>query len=89
MRRLVLTALLCCFVLPLVGDTWTELGPKFAGRVSGLAATDANHLWLASPGGGVWKSSDGGSTFTWAGNYALGDFTAVHLALDRNDPTRM
>ncbi len=84
-----LTALLCCFVLPLSGDTWTELGPKFAGRVSAIAATNANNVWLASPGGGVWKSTDGGANFTWAGNYGLGDFTAVHLALDRNDPTRM
>src|SRR5512142_2137282 len=69
--------------------TWTELGPKGAGRVSGIVATDVNHVWVATPGGGVWKSSDGGANFTWAGNYGLGDFTDVALALDRNDPSRM
>jgi hypothetical protein len=69
--------------------TWTELGPQFAGRVSAIVATTASNVWVATPGGGVWKSTDGGATFTWAGNYALGDFTAVHLALDRNDPSRM
>jgi len=69
--------------------TWTELGPKWAGRVSAIAATDVNHLWVATPGGGVWRSTDGGTTFSWAGNYGLGDFTAVNLAIDRNDSSRM
>jgi hypothetical protein len=68
---------------------WTELGPRYPGRVSAIVATDVDHLWVATPGGGVWKSSNGGTTFAWAGNYGLGDFTAVHLALDRNDPSRM
>ncbi|HYU09522.1 MAG TPA: hypothetical protein VEK77_09090 [Gemmatimonadales bacterium] len=69
--------------------TWTELGPMYAGRVSAIAATDVNHVWVATPGGGVWKSGDGGTTFAWAGNYGLGDFTAVHLAVDRNDASRL
>lgn len=70
-------------------STWTELGPPFAGRVSAIAATDATHVWVATPGGAMWKSTDGGATFAWAGNYALGDFTAVNLALDRSNPARM
>lgn len=86
MRRLWIAV----FLVALQGcATWTELGPRFAGRVSAIAATDVNHLWVATPGGGVWKSTDGGTTFTWAGNYGLGDFTSVHLAIDRNDPSRL
>jgi hypothetical protein len=85
-------AVVFLFLLPLLAGcagTWTELGPKWAGRVSAIAATDVNHLWVATPGGGVWKSTDGGASFTWAGNYGLGDFTAVNLAIDRNDASRM
>lgn len=69
--------------------TWLERGPRASGRVSAIAATDLNHLWAASPGGGVWKSTDGGSNWEWSGNYGLGDFTALDLALDRNDSSRM
>jgi hypothetical protein len=88
MRRLSIFVAILSIAGP-AGAAWTELGPKHAGRVSGIVATDADHLWVATPGGGVWKSSDGGASFTWAGNYGLGDFTAVHLALDRNDPSRL
>jgi hypothetical protein len=69
--------------------TWTELGPRSSGRVSAIAVKDAAHIWVASPGGGVWKSSNGGANWTWAGNFGLGDFTALDLALDRNNPNRM
>ena len=73
MRRFCLVLL--ATALPAFASTWTELGPKYPGRVSAIAASDAAHVWVATPGGGVWKSSDGGATFTWAGNYALGDFS--------------
>lgn len=88
LRKLILAVFLVSAASACAG-TWTELGPKFAGRVSAIAATSASHVWVAAPGGGVWKSTDGGATFAWAGNYGLGDFTAVHLALDRNNPSRM
>jgi hypothetical protein len=83
-------ALLVVIVLGVgCAGTWTELGPNGAGRVSAIVALDANQVWVATPGGGIWKSRDGGATFTWAGNSGLGDFTAVHLALDRTDSSRM
>jgi hypothetical protein len=87
--RRTLAAILIGFFASACSSTWTELGPKSAGRVSAIVATNASNVWVATPGGGVWKSTDGGATFTWAGNYGLGDFTAVHLALDRNDPSRI
>ena len=55
-------------------STWTAIGPaslnefgeRNSGRIAGLAAdpTIANTLYLAAAGGGVWKSTDGGTT--WA-----------------------
>jgi photosystem II stability/assembly factor-like uncharacterized protein len=56
---------------------WVPLGPaplsftypaaeNFSGRVVGIAAspTDANTIYLAAAGGGVWETTDGGTT--WA-----------------------
>jgi photosystem II stability/assembly factor-like uncharacterized protein len=68
---------------------WVDLGPRSSGRVSAIAASDLNHLWAASPGGGVYKTTDGGAHWFWAGNYGLGDFTALDLVRDRNFPNRM
>ncbi|HEY6971752.1 MAG TPA: hypothetical protein VJA94_21250 [Candidatus Angelobacter sp.] len=69
--------------------TWVELGPKSSGRVSAIAVADLQHMWAASPGGGAWKTADGGAHWAWAGNYGLGDFTALDLQLDRNNPNRL
>lgn len=69
--------------------TWLELGPRSSGRVSAIAVQDLQHIWAASPGGGVWKTADGGAHWTWAGNYGLGDYTALDLAFDRNEPNRL
>lgn len=71
------------------GPGWVELGPRSSGRVSAVVATDANHLWAASPGGAVWKTTDAGAHWTSAGNYGLGDFTSLDLQIDRNIPSRM
>lgn len=69
--------------------TWVELGPRSSGRVSAIAVADIEHVWVASPGGGVWKSTDGGSHWIWAGNYGLADFTTLDLEFDRNDSNRL
>ena len=55
-------------------STWTALGPGslqtggglVSGRVAGLAVdpTDSNTIYSAAAGGGVWKTSDGGSTWS-------------------------
>jgi photosystem II stability/assembly factor-like uncharacterized protein len=64
--------------IPLNSSSWTAIGPaplvngitdyteNTSGRVTGLAAdpTDANTLYVAAAGGGVWKTTDGG--VTWA-----------------------
>ena len=65
-------------VVPLSNAAWSLIGPgpltggqiagagNVSGRVAGIAAdpTNANIIYMAAAGGGVWKTSDGGAT--WA-----------------------
>src|SRR5438093_233125 len=64
--------------LPINATTWTPLGPApilngqrpgggpVSGRITGIASdpTDANTIYVAAAGGGVWKTANGGSTWT-------------------------
>jgi autotransporter-associated beta strand protein len=64
--------------IPLSNTTWTPIGPApsangniagngpISGRVTGIAAdpTNANVIYLASAGGGVWKTVNGGSSWS-------------------------
>ena len=64
--------------IPLTGGAWTLIGPQpvtgaanvggnpaVSGRVAGLAAdpTNANIIYMAAAGGGVWKTTDAGVTW--------------------------
>src|SRR5436190_300188 len=57
--------------------TWTPIGPEplysgnannsnVSGRIVAIAAhpTDANTIYIATAGGGVWKTTNGGSSWT-------------------------
>src|ERR1035438_7727897 len=53
--------------------TWTSLGPapldagvSTSGRIAGVAVdpTNSNNIYVAAAGGGVWQSTDGGSTYS-------------------------
>ena len=88
------TAVVVLFALavlaaPTSDGSWRELGPHFSGRVSAIAVRNANEMWAASPGGGVWKSTNGGANWSWAGNYGISDYIALDLAFDRQHPERL
>jgi hypothetical protein len=64
--------------IPINSTTWTALGPQpvttgttpgslsVSGRISAIAVdpNNSNSIYAATAGGGVWKSSNGGSTWT-------------------------
>ena len=46
------------------GMQWRLIGPFRGGRVTAVAgATDANTYYFGTPGGGVWKTTDGGQVW--------------------------
>jgi hypothetical protein len=57
--------------IPLSTSTWTAMGPgalgtaPVSGRASGIAAhpTDPNIIYLATAGGGVWKTANAGASW--------------------------
>jgi len=47
-------------------NSWTWLGPgNVGGRITSILVhpTDPNLIWVNNPGGGIWKSINGGTTF--------------------------
>jgi hypothetical protein len=77
--------------LAVVYPAWFELGPALGGRLDGIVAspTDPNVLLVASPGGGVWRTAQGGGSWQRPENYGLGDFSVFHLEWDRIRPDRL
>ena len=60
--------------LKTVGGSWTAEGPEnIGGRVAGIAADPdrPNTVYVASAGGGIWKSTDAGTTYqpTWPASF--------------------
>jgi len=71
--------------------TWSERGPELGGRLSAIVAShsDPNLLLTASPGGGVWRSTDGGKTWRFPANVGLADFSVTHLEWDLTDSRKL
>lgn len=80
---------------PIFSGTWAELGPKplymasqlmanQTGRVTALLAADPNNLLAGSASGGVWRSSDGGASWTPTSD-SLNSLVIGALARDPNN----
>jgi hypothetical protein len=87
--------------LELAGETWSSLGPvgmtmlnwtmgRVSGRVSesgiGVHPTDENTIYLGSASGGVWKTVNGGTSWTPIFD-ATGTLTVGSVAVDPANPT--
>src|SRR5262245_32658861 len=44
--------------------TWQSVGVDTDQQFRGLDATDRRHAWVGGSAGGVWKTHDGGATWT-------------------------
>jgi len=67
---------------------WDWLGPgNIGGRVRAILVhpTDTDILWAGSAGGGVWKTTDGGSSWYPLQNF-LPSMEISAMAMDPNDP---
>ena len=77
---------------------WTELGPVTwnrtsswnpgTGRISAMAIHPSNEniIYVGSPGGGIWKTINGGTTWTPLIDYLAGNYMSVMaLAIDPNN----
>ena len=70
---------------------WQEVGPANLSGRSTCLAIDPNHpltMWMGSAGGGVWKSTDGGTTWSPQGD-TLKSLAVNALILDPNDHTTL
>ena len=61
---------------------WTALGPgNIGGRIRAIIfdPQNASKMWIGTAGGGVWKSSDGGTSWSPAGDF-MGSLSVSALA---------
>jgi hypothetical protein len=73
--------------LGLMPSSWTFRGPQnVGGRTRSLVIhpTNPNILWAASVGGGVWKSTNAGATWTPTDDF-MANLAATCLAMDPTD----
>ena len=81
--------------VPANAGTWTEIGPTTIpvnitgqpngmGRINALGfhPTDANTVWAGAPNGGLWKTTDGGNSWTMQNTDFLGTLGVSAIAID-------
>jgi photosystem II stability/assembly factor-like uncharacterized protein len=79
-------------------DPWTELGPKSftattgwnpgVGKVTSVAVNPANNaiIYISSPGGGIWKTINSGTTWTPLVDNTSTFMDVNNLAIDPSNP---
>ncbi|MBK9109073.1 MAG: fibronectin type III domain-containing protein [Saprospiraceae bacterium] len=81
---------------------WTELGPQTwnytsgwnpgNGRLTSVAVDPSDHaiIYVSSPGGGIWKSTNSGSTWTTLIDFVNSSWMSVfHICIDPNNTTTL
>ena len=72
-------------------NSWTWLGPgNVGGRISSILVhpTDPNLVWVNNAGGGIWKSTNGGTTFQPVNDF-LPNLAVSTMAMSPADPKVM
>ncbi len=73
---------------PASGPTWTYLGPdNVGGRVRSIVfhPTNPNTYWVGSVGGGIWKTVNGGATYSPADDF-LPSLCVGTIVIDPSSP---
>jgi photosystem II stability/assembly factor-like uncharacterized protein len=71
--------------------SWTWLGPgNIGGRITTILVhpTDANLMWVNNPGGGIWKSTNGGTTWQPVNDF-LANLAVSAMAISPAAPATM
>ncbi|PYQ49796.1 MAG: hypothetical protein DMF59_12550, partial [Acidobacteria bacterium] len=72
-------------------SSWTWLGPgNVGGRITSILVhpTDPNLIWVNNPGGGIWKSSNAGTTFEPVNDF-LANLAVSTMAMSPANPKVM
>src|SRR5262245_11242261 len=69
-------------------NSWTWLGPgNIGGRITTILVhpNDPNRIWIANPGGGIWKTLNGGETWSPVEDF-LSNLVVSALAMNPANP---
>ena len=76
--------------LPVFASAWTNVGPiNTAGCTKAMAfdPTDGNTIYAGGAAGGVWKTTNAGSSWTALTDLVLPDLAVSSIAVDPSSPT--
>ena len=71
-------------------DAWTNIGPLNRGgctKALAIHPTDPNIVYAGAAGGGVWKTTNAGSSWTALTDLVIPDLAMASLAIDQDTPT--
>lgn len=81
-----------------ISGIWQEMGPKSWNRTSGwnpgvgrltsvaVDLSNNNRIFVSSPGGGIWRTLNGGGTWTCLTDQNSSWMTVNHIAIDPSSP---